>query len=159
MRAYELAEVRAAKTMNVLHTAERAHRFDLRYAGVELRSRSTPYFYDVLTQLIQVAADVQRAGGVPRIALRRNAAVSPRILLDVRIHGRDFEFASVVDLEGQAYAVCHESGAARRIPWIKRWALGCFDSPAAVQAHRVALAEFNAEMQLSVAMPTLTKHQ
>jgi hypothetical protein len=152
MNRSQLAEVRAAKTMDVLRANERAHRFGLRFAAEDLRTRSTPYFQQVLAQLIAAAAELQRAGGTPRISLRRCAAVAPRILLDLHIDGRDIEFSSVVDLQGHAYAVCCEAGTTSRIPLIRRWDLGSYESPGVVLAHRVAVAEFVAEVRPSAAV-------
>ena len=149
MNTCQLAELRAARTMDVLRADERAYRFGLRSEAAELRARTTPYFHEVLAQLIAAAAALQRAGGTPRISLRRGAAVAPRILLDVHIDGREIEFSSVVDLQGHAYAVCCEAGAASRIPLIRRWDLGRYELPGVILAHRVALAEFVAEIRPS----------
>ena len=143
----QLAEVRAAKTMDVLRADERAYRFDLRFDAAELRTRSTPYFHEVLAQLIAAAAELQRAGGTPQISLRRCAAVAPRILLDVYIDGREIEFSSVVDLRGHAYAVCCEAGTTSRIPLIRRWDFGSYESPGVILSHRVAVAELVAEIR------------
>jgi len=147
MNISQLAEVRAAKTMDVLRADERAHRFGLRFEAAELRARTTPYFHEVLAQLIAAAAELQRAGGTPRISLRRCAAVAPRILLDVHIDGREIEFSSVVDLQGHAYAVCCEAGTTSRIPLIRRWDLGSYELPGVILSHRVAVAEFVAELR------------
>lgn len=146
MNICQLAEVRAARTMDELRADERAYRFGLRFEAAELRTRSTPYFHDVLAQLIAAAAELQRAGGTPRISLRRCAAVAPRILLDVHIDSREIEFSSIVDLQGHAYAVCFEEGTTSRIPLIRRWDLGGYESSGVILAHRVAVAEFVAEI-------------
>lgn len=155
----QLAEVRAAKTMDVLRADERAHRFDLRFEATELRTRSTPYFHDVLAQLISAAAELQRAGGTPCIALRRCAAVAPRILLDVHIDGRELEFSSVVDLQGHAYAVCVEEGTSSRIPLIRRWDFGRYESSGVVLAHWVAVEEFVAGIRPKAAVWTASPFQ
>ena len=146
MNTCQLAEVRAARTMDELRADERAYRFGMRFEASELRTRSTPYFHAVLAQLIAAAADLQRAGGTPTISLRRCAAVAPRILLDVQIEGREIEFSSVVEMHGHAYAVCFEEGTSRRIPLIRRWDLGSYESSGVILAHRVAVAEFVAEI-------------
>jgi len=159
MNTCQLAEVRAARTMDVLRADERAYRFGLRFEAAELRARTTPYFHDVLAQLIAAAAELQRAGGTPRISLRRCAAVAPRILLDVHIDGREIEFSSVVDLQGHAYAVCCEEGTTSRIPLIRRWDLGSFELPGVILAHRVAVAEFVAEIRPSDAVWTESPFQ
>ena len=152
MNICQLAEVRAARTMDALRAEERAYRFGMRFEAAELRTRSTPYFRNVLAQLIAAAAELQRAGGTPRISLRRCAAVAPRVLLDVHIDGREIEFSSIVDLQGHAYAVCVEQGTSSRIPLIRRWDLGGYESSSVILAHRVAVAEFVGEICPSTAV-------
>lgn len=152
MYAYELAEARAVQAVNELRSMQRAHVFGLRFEAVDLRTRSTPYFHDALAQLILAASQVQRVGGFPRIALRRSVAVAPRVLLSVHLDGRELEFISVVDLDGEARAMCCESGSEGRIPLIRRWELGNFESAGVVFAHRLAVTEFLTELRPSLGL-------
>jgi hypothetical protein len=155
MHAYELAEAKAASAIQALQSTQRAHVFGLRLEAADLRTRSTPYFHDALAQLILAASQVQRIGGSPHIALRRGVAVAPRVLLNVRIDGRELEFISVVDLDGEARAMCCETGSEGRIPLIRRWQLGNFESAGVILAHRLAVTEFLTEIRPSLALGSM----
>jgi hypothetical protein len=112
----------------------------------ELRARSTPFFRSALAHLILAAAQVQRAGGVQHIALRRHAKPSPHVVFTAKLDGRELAFATHVGNDGQAHVVHGADRAA-----VHRHELGDFESPQALVLHRRAVSEFLATLR-----PTLT---
>lgn len=110
--------------------------------GTDLRTRSTPFFRGALAHLILAASQVQRAGGTQQIALRRHELRSPRVLFTAQLDGRELEFVTRADIDGQARVTCADRSAGRRVAALCQEDLGSFESPDAMRRHRDAVAAF-----------------